>query len=290
MTCAIVLAAGRSKRMGTQKLLLPYADSTMIARVVDAFLSVPVDLVCVVVRSSSEAIRTALASRPVIFAENAATEGDMLSSVRAGLRALPENSKIILVTPGDQPAITSTVIRNMIEHFRRVNAKILVPVCKGRRGHPLLFSSAFREQILAEFEDTGLRGLLLAHPAAVTEWVTSDPAVLQDLDTPQDLITDKAAGSGYLGPMKSPFPGMDPYLESYWGDVHTRLVLYTCDALQSDLPHDLRARLKNVCSLRSEPERAAGRPDVHIAETSSGFRATGPAGGTVAVAEPVSLR
>lgn len=189
MTCGIVLAAGRSERMGTQKLLLPYADSTMIARVVDAFLSVPVDLVCVVVRSSSEAIRTALAGRPVIFAENAATEGDMLSSIRCGIRTLPGNCKIILVAPGDQPAITSTVIRNMIEHFRRVNAKILVPVCNGRRGHPLLFSSEFREEVLVKYEDVGLRGLLLAHPAAVTEWVTSDPAVLQDLDTPQDLIS-----------------------------------------------------------------------------------------------------
>ncbi len=165
MTCAIVLAAGRSKRMGTQKLLLPYADSTMIARVVDAFLSVPVDLVCVVVRSSSEAIRTALASRPVIFAENAATEGDMLSSVRAGLRALPENSKIILVTPGDQPAITSTVIRNMIEHFRRVNAKILVPVVKAAGDTPCC---SFR---ISGADPGGIRRygsarLLLAHPAA----------------------------------------------------------------------------------------------------------------------------
>jgi molybdenum cofactor cytidylyltransferase len=69
---------------------------------------------------------------------------------------------------------------------------MLVPVCGGRRGHPLLFRSEFRQQVLAEFENTGLRGLLQAHPAAVTEWVTSDPAVLQDLDTPEDLL--KAAG------------------------------------------------------------------------------------------------
>jgi molybdenum cofactor cytidylyltransferase len=119
MTCAIVLAAGKSERMGTQKLLLPYAGSTMIARVVDAFLSAPVDSVCVVVRPSGEPIRAALAGRPVIFVENPDPKGDMLSSVRAGIRALPGNSEILLVAPGDQPAITPLLIREMLEYLMR---------------------------------------------------------------------------------------------------------------------------------------------------------------------------
>ena len=191
MTCAIVLAAGKSQRMGTQKLLLPYAGHTMIARVTDAFLFAPVDLVYVVVPPGTLTIRTALAGRAVTFVENPDPAGDMLSSVRCGIRALPAQTDIILVSPGDQPALKSTLVRDMLEAFRRTGSKILVPIHNGRRGHPLAFRSEFRQQILTRFDGTGLRSLLLAHAPDVTEWETTDSAVLQDLDTPADLQSFK---------------------------------------------------------------------------------------------------
>ena len=82
MICAIVLAAGRPQRMGTQKLLLPFADSTVIARVVDAYLGVPVDLTIVVIREKDQLLRAALGDRAVVCLENLDPNGDMLSSVR----------------------------------------------------------------------------------------------------------------------------------------------------------------------------------------------------------------
>src|SRR5688572_19700831 len=67
--------------------------------------------------------------------------------------------------------------------------------------------------------------------------------------------------------MKSPFPGMDPYLERYWGDVHHRFIQYTCDALQPRLPNDLRARVEERVFVESEPERIRQVvPDVHVAQ------------------------
>jgi len=78
---------------------------------------------------------------------------------------------------------------------------------------------------------------------------------------------DKRKHSRYTWRMKSPFPGMDPYLERHWGDVHHSLVQYTRDALQAGLPPDLRARVEERVYLETEP--GAGRlvvPDLHVAK------------------------
>jgi molybdenum cofactor cytidylyltransferase len=186
MICAIVLAAGRSRRMGAQKLVLPFAGSTVVARVVDAFLGASVDTVVVVIRADDTQIRAALAGRRLVFVENPDGTGDMLSSVRCGLRALPSAAETVVVAPGDQPSLEPGLIRQMLSAFRACGRGILVPVHQGRRGHPLVFGARFREELLTSHEGTGLRGLLQSHPAEIIEWPTPEAAVLEDLDTPKD--------------------------------------------------------------------------------------------------------
>lgn len=186
LTCAIVLAAGRSQRMGAPKLLLPFAGSTVIARVVDAFLAAPVDTVIVVVRPDDDPLRAALAGRRVTIAANPDSEGDMLRSVRCGLRALPSATRTVLVSPGDLPLLTPALIREVLRIFRASGRKILVPVRAGRGGHPLVFDARFSGEILTAFDDVGLRGLLRAHPAEVFEWACMDDAVVCDVDTQAD--------------------------------------------------------------------------------------------------------
>jgi molybdenum cofactor cytidylyltransferase len=170
--------------MGTQKLLLPFAHSKVITRVVDAFLGAPVDRVIVVVRPRHKQLREALAGRAVTFVENPNAAGDMLSSVRRGLQALPQTVETILVSPGDQPSIEAGLIGQLLAAFRSSARNILVPVHNGRRGHPLVFAGHYREEILTCYDGTGLRGLLQTHATAVHEWHTNDAAVLEDLDTP----------------------------------------------------------------------------------------------------------
>lgn len=184
MTCAIVLAAGRSRRMGTQKLLLPFAQSTVIARVVDAFLGAPVDKVIVVVRPRHQEISDALAGRPVTFVENPDTDGDMLSSVRCGLKALTPTVELIMVSPGDQPSIEPGLIGEFLAAFRASDRNILVPVHNGHRGHPLVFAGHYRDELLTAHDGIGLRGLLQTHASDVGGWITDDAAVMEDLDTP----------------------------------------------------------------------------------------------------------
>jgi molybdenum cofactor cytidylyltransferase len=186
MVCAIVLAAGQSRRMGTQKLVLPFAGSTVVARVVDALLGAAVDLGVVVIREGDVQVRAALGHRRLSFVENPDRGGDMLSSVRCGLRALPPTARTIVVAPGDQPSLEPELIRQLLAAFRAGGRGILVPVCRGRRGHPLVFTARFRDEVLNSHDGTGLRGLLQDHPADLLEWPTHDAAVLEDLDTPAD--------------------------------------------------------------------------------------------------------
>ena len=200
MICAIVLAAGKSQRMGTQKLLLPFRGSTLIERAVDAFIGIADDTI-VVIPKGDLIIRQALGSRPVIYAENPLLEGDMLSSVRCGIRALPTQAQTILVSPADQPSLEDALVREMAAAFNRLQATLLVPVHAGRRGHPLIFDARFCQEILTSFEDTGLRGLLSKHSSELIEWITSSPAVIEDLDTPADYERSHFGDLKNLGPL-----------------------------------------------------------------------------------------
>ena len=93
--------------------------------------------------------------------------------------------------------------------------------------------------------------------------------------------------------MRSPFPGMDPYLEQRWGDFHTRLVTYICDALQPRLPTDLRARIEERVYVEAPENGRQVVPDAHVYQTPRASRAATPprkSDGGVAVAEPILLR
>jgi molybdenum cofactor cytidylyltransferase len=191
MIAAIVPAAGLSRRMGTQKLLLPFGDTTIIGHVVDELLRSHVDEVFVVVGHQAEQIETALSGRSVSVVLNPDYPQGMLSSVRCGLRALPAECEAILVALGDQPAITAELVNAVVETFRTGNHRIVVPVHQGRRGHPLLFSADYRQEILTQYDDQGLRGLLRAHHDQVFELPVSTPAVLSDIDYPEDYDRER---------------------------------------------------------------------------------------------------
>jgi molybdenum cofactor cytidylyltransferase len=186
MICAMVLAAGRSRRMGTQKLLLPLQGRPVIVHVVDELLRSPVDRVFVVVGEEGKPIIEAMADRPVHFVTNPFPEGEMLSSVRCGLTAMPGECAAVLVALGDQPGISADVVGELVRSFRSGDRGIVVPTHDGQRGHPLLFAMHYRDEILTGYEDRGLRGLLDAHPQDVLEVEVTTPGILEDIDVPED--------------------------------------------------------------------------------------------------------
>ena len=186
MICAVLLAAGLSRRMGVQKLLLPFAGKTVVAHIVDQIIASAVAEVHVVVGHEGRRVSRELSDRSVSVVTNPDYKSGMLSSVRFGLAALGEQCRAVLVVLGDQPSVTSKLIDQMVQSFATTEKRILVPFYDGRRGHPVLFSANYRDEILTQYDDVGLRGLLHAHPDEVFELSVSSSAVLSDMDCPED--------------------------------------------------------------------------------------------------------
>ncbi len=186
MICAVVLAAGLSRRMGVQKLLLPFGGKTVIAHIVDKLLASTVDEVHVVAGHKAESIRAELSGRAVSIVNNPNYESGMLSSVRCGLQSLPEKCQAVMVVLGDQPSITTGLVDQMLQAFATTDKSILVPLYKGKRGHPILLSLLYRDEILTHYDDVGLRGLLHSHPNDIHELTVSNASVLCDMDYPED--------------------------------------------------------------------------------------------------------
>ena len=186
MIWAAVLAAGESQRMGTQKLLLPYEEGTVVGTIVRRAMESGVDGVLVVLGSDRERVRRTLRSLPVKFIVNRNFRQGMLSSIQTAISALPEAAEAAMVMLGDQPAIPAEVIDNLIKAYRAHPGRIVVPVHDGHRGHPVVISANYRQEILGLDPKVGLRQLLRNHPDDVLEVPADSPAVLKDLDNPED--------------------------------------------------------------------------------------------------------
>jgi molybdenum cofactor cytidylyltransferase len=186
MIDAIILAAGRSRRMGTQKLLLPFNGRAVIRHIVDQVAAASPRRLLVIAANDRVAIEREVAGTPAAIVVNPNPNGDMLSSVRTGLLALPDDCQGILVVLGDQPSIRTDVIVALGSAFESSSRGIVVPSYKGQRGHPILFSAGYRQELMTQYDDTGLRGLLEAHPNDVHEVETPDLSILTDMDVPED--------------------------------------------------------------------------------------------------------
>jgi molybdenum cofactor cytidylyltransferase len=195
---AIILAAGRSRRMGTQKLLLPWGGKTVIEQIADQILLAGLQPVLVVIgadaAADTAAIAQALAGRPITLAHNPNRDAEMLSSVRCGLKALPGDCEAALIALGDQPAIRTELIDSLIQAYQTAGRGIVMPTCRGKRGHPTMIAARYFGEILSGYDGVGLRGLLEAHPQDIHEVIVTDPAVLADIDHPDDYQRELAAG------------------------------------------------------------------------------------------------
>ena len=195
MISAIVLAAGESRRMGQQKVLLPFGSSTILGEILDAIEGSCVAECIVVTGHNPEPVEEFLAHRNAFPVHNPGyVEGGMLSSIRTGLRGVSEDATGVMLFLGDQPQVSTQLIEAVAGHFAPDTGEIIVPTFQGRRGHPLLFDAAYRDLVLREFDDVGLRGLLRQHPDKVRELPWEDEGVLIDLDTPEDYAAATKVG------------------------------------------------------------------------------------------------
>jgi molybdenum cofactor cytidylyltransferase len=187
---AVILAAGESRRMGTQKLLLPFGEATVIEAVVRTALASRVDRALAVLGSDRDAVRLKLAPYGVEFAINEDFAKGMLSSIQAGFKALPADAEAAVVMLGDQPFLPAKVVDAIVEAYSESRKGIIVPAFRGRRGHPVLIDLKYRDEVLALDPAEGLRRLMHAHPEAIFEAEVEDANILRDLDVPEDYANE----------------------------------------------------------------------------------------------------
>lgn len=185
----LVLAAGRSTRMGQENKLLAEIDSRpMVAHAVDAMLASRADPVIVVTGHEADRIRQALKDRNVNFVHNPAYAEGLSTSLAAGLDRLPETTSGVLVGLGDMPRIRPADIDRLIAAFHPEEGRaICVPTVGGKRGNPVLFAREFLPEMRAVEGDVGARHLIGAHNDRVCEVEMEDDATLIDVDTKEAL-------------------------------------------------------------------------------------------------------
>jgi CTP:molybdopterin cytidylyltransferase MocA len=182
----IILAAGRSSRMGTPKQLLPLDGRPLLQHVVDAAAEALDDVVLVLGHEAGR-VAAALALpagvRVVVNPDHA--EGQS-TSLRAGLDHLPEAARAVVVLLGDQPGVRAGAIRAVVAAEAAGAAPILRAAYRGRASHPVVLTRGIWPEAAALRGDAGARSLIAAHAGRVElVEVGGDPP--EDVDTPADL-------------------------------------------------------------------------------------------------------
>lgn len=191
MIPALVLAAGKSARMGRLKALLPAGPGdTFLSRIVRTFLSAGVDDVVVVV--GHDGAQVAAASRceslPVRFVLNPDYEQGQLSSLLAGLAVVDRPGvRACLLTLVDVPLVQVTTVRAVLDRYHDTHAPVVRPVNAGRHGHPVLLDRSLFPLLRAADPATGAKPVVRSHVSAAGDVEVDDEGSFIDIDTPAEF-------------------------------------------------------------------------------------------------------
>ena len=183
---AIILAAGESRRMGFPKMLLTLNGKTMIEKVIGNVTGSDVDDTMIVLGADRETLIDLVEKLSVKHCYNDNYKEGMLSSVKCGFRNIPSDFEAVMVFQGDQPLITPDVINTVIKAYKLTGKGIVIPVYEKKRGHPLLISRKYRNEIEKLDFREGLRSLAYQFSDDVLEVETDDSGILSDIDTYED--------------------------------------------------------------------------------------------------------
>jgi molybdenum cofactor cytidylyltransferase len=191
---AVVLAAGRSTRMGAvNKMVAEIGGKPLVRIAVEQALASRARPVIVVTGHERDKVEQALKGLDVRFVHNAAYADGLAGSVKTGIAAVPPESDGAIVCLGDMPQVDSALIDRLIASFDpERGALIVVPSIDGRRGNPVVWSRRFFNDLMAIEGDIGARHLIGQYAEAVTEVPVAGEAALTDVDTPESFSAVKA--------------------------------------------------------------------------------------------------
>jgi molybdenum cofactor cytidylyltransferase len=186
---AILLAAGRSTRMGGPNKLLEQIGGTALVRIAaEEALRSRADPVIVVTGHQRDRVEAALAGLDVHCLHNPDFAEGLSTSLRTGIAAVPPEADGAIICLGDMPQVRAPMIDRLIAAFDPANGGlIVVPTINGKRGNPVVWSRRFFPELVALEGDVGARHVIGRYGEAVVE-VAADPAALIDVDTPEALL------------------------------------------------------------------------------------------------------
>ena len=184
---AILLAAGRSRRMGAFKPLLPFGDSTVIESCLIQLRGGGVTEIIVVVGHRANDVRAHLKDADVTFALNPDPDSAMSVSIARGLERISPDAKAVLIALVDHPAIDSGTILAIAEEWKR-GSKLVQPEHDGRGGHPVLIDLSYRPELLNLDPEKGLRNFFAAHRSEVRRLTVKSPFIARDMNTWEDYV------------------------------------------------------------------------------------------------------
>ena len=183
---AIVLAAGRSSRMGEEhKLLLPWGEKRIVQVVVETLLEAPLKDIVVVTGHQRGEVERLLRDYPLQLMHNPRFGEGMSTSIGTGVEAAGAETGGYLFALGDMPRVGRETIAALCAAFSENTDSIIVPAANGQRGNPVVFSSSLRDGLLRLEGDRGAKVLLQRHADRVVEVAVEDRGIFVDVDTPE---------------------------------------------------------------------------------------------------------
>ncbi len=197
-TAGLILAAGRSSRMGRDKALLEYNGGTFLNRQI--FLMLPrVDKLAVVLGCRADAIRPTIPALPGLQVDvNENYERGMLSSLQTGIVAVGAEAEWILFGLVDHPTIRGRTLDRMVQACRGASAPLVIPRFEGNRGHPVAISSAVAEELCALNPSSNPQSVMRRHYGEALFLDVDDRGVVTDIDRPEDyaaMICERGSGA-----------------------------------------------------------------------------------------------
>ncbi|MBI4420848.1 MAG: nucleotidyltransferase family protein [Gemmatimonadetes bacterium] len=187
MLAAAILAAGASVRMGQPKPFLKYCGRTFIETIVDAARVLSLRPIVVAIAHDFDNQLRKLKLRDVVLVRNTETQSGPIASIRATVAELL-NYRVdgMVLWPVDQPHVAIDTVNRLLDAYRRCDCAIAIPRFQGRRGHPIVLGRAVFPELMSA---PSAKSVVRADPARVVEVEVDDPAILEDIDTPEAYRT-----------------------------------------------------------------------------------------------------
>lgn len=208
---AIVLAAGRSERMGAFKPLLPFGPKTVIETCIDNLRQGGVATIVVIIGQDSRAeeLKTQLKNASVTFAINPDPRSNMSASIACGVGVLPEATRAAIINPADHAAVPVAVIEAIVNEWKQ-GARLVKPTFNGRGGHPVLVDLDFRDELSALDPTGGLKAFFRIYQDQVKRVPVHSNLIARDMDTWDDYVALHQDVFGVPPPVRNPAKAVKP--------------------------------------------------------------------------------